>query len=85
MAGAYYKDPNGLVHLRGAMDAGTFNVAMFVLPVNFRPIANLDFPNLSNGSPAQCSVLTDGSIIQRGGSSILTELNGVYFDSGSPP
>jgi hypothetical protein len=44
----YYKDPNGVVRLRGRIATGASGASPFTLPVGFRPSATKTFPIVSN-------------------------------------
>lgn len=55
----YYKDPHGLVHLRGALDTGSPPSVAFVLPTNYRPQATLSF-SVPDGATVE--VESDGSV-----------------------
>lgn len=69
----------GLVRLRGTVTSGTIGNAIFTLPPGYRPAGRLVFMVMSNGSPAQCEVNSDGTVIAASGSSTSFSLDGVSF------
>jgi hypothetical protein len=78
---AYRKDAMGFVHLRGLVKSGTVNVAIFVLPVGFRPIGDLMFGVINDTGPGQGVVQQDGTVRQGAGTG-LTNTNGFHTLSG---
>ena len=40
---AFYKDSQGIVHLKGTLDGGTAGTTAFTLPVGYRPAKNSEF------------------------------------------
>jgi hypothetical protein len=47
---AFYKDPYGVVHLKGLIKSGTVGSPIFSLPEGYRPAAELNFAVLSNSA-----------------------------------
>lgn len=44
---AYYKDPSGMVRLKGLVKDGTMNTAIFTLPEGYRPVGVIHMVGLS--------------------------------------
>jgi hypothetical protein len=61
---AFYKDHEGIVHLRGVAMGGTGSGAVFRLPPGFRPTGGkiLAFPVQCAGSGGSCSTVSLGSL-----------------------
>lgn len=59
----YYKDPFGIVHLRGVIDSGVAPIA-FNLPAGYRPVAAEHFPSVSitGGSHAGIQIDAAGDV-----------------------
>jgi hypothetical protein len=81
-AGAYLKDFNGLVHLRGTIKNGANGLPIFMLPTGSRPNAVLNFPVDANAAFGNIQIKPDGSITLTVGSNAAVDLNGIYFDAG---
>lgn len=72
----YYKDPNGIVHLRGFLRLATVNTTAFVLPAGYLPAYMQEFVCASNGVYGQVSVNPNGNV--------NIEVQGTYWiDLGS--
>lgn len=87
---AYYKDPFGIVHMRGVAEPSGTETTVCILPEGFRPSVISIFPITywlgSNYFPGQTVVGTDGQIqidnYESGAidaSSSLYPFNGIYF------
>jgi hypothetical protein len=59
---AYWRDPFGMVHLRGVIKSGTVGSGAFTLPPGFRPATNEIFAVMSNGAVGRVDVTTDGQV-----------------------
>ena len=59
---AYWKDPFGMVHLRGLIKSGTVGNAAFTMPPGYRPEVSHLFGTISNGAIGRVDVLTDGTV-----------------------
>lgn len=57
---AYWKDPWGVVHLRGRVTGGAFPSVIFTLPVKYRPENYLTFYVHSGGTVIE--IRTDGTV-----------------------
>jgi hypothetical protein len=79
-AGAgYYKDSEGVVHLRGLIKNGTASLIM-VLPVGYKPSGRLIFTTNSNNNFQRIDVLSNGEVtlpISYG--TAFLSLNGISF------
>lgn len=86
---AYYKDPFGVVHLRGLIKSGAVGSTAFVLPSGYRPPARFLCGGIASQSSNQVSgrvdIDTSGNVIIQGSSSgsgavyDWFSLDGVYF------
>ncbi|MBD1925764.1 hypothetical protein H6F74_05635 [Trichocoleus sp. FACHB-90] len=75
---AYYKDPLGIVHLRGLVSSGTGII--FTLPVGYRPTGyRLIFPVLALNAIARIDVLLNGSVNFVTGTNSNVSLDGITF------
>jgi hypothetical protein len=45
----FRRDATGTVYIEGAVKTGTVNTGIFVLPVGYRPLADLYLPSVGNG------------------------------------
>ncbi|MGI9557902.1 MAG: hypothetical protein ACR2N5_08170 [Solirubrobacterales bacterium] len=62
----FYKDPFGVVHLRGSIDSGTSGSIAFVLPPAYAPASatTLEIPIYQPGAGAAAAVIApDGSVL----------------------
>lgn len=80
----YYKDPLGMVHLRGLVKDGTTTAGttLFTLPVGFRPLAQTVCITLTNSVLGTMNIETDGDVNVGGGtSSAWFSLENITFDT----
>jgi hypothetical protein len=77
-APAYWKDPLGFVHLRGAVKNGTVNAAAFTLPPGYRSPARARFPSVQNGVFGIVDINADGTVVPVT-SNVLASLDGIRF------
>jgi hypothetical protein len=77
----YYKDPFGVVHLRGLIKDGTttLGTALFTLPTGYRPVAQELFTVTSGSALGRVDVLTTGNVVINVGSSSWLSLDGLTF------
>lgn len=78
---AFFKDPNGLVHIRGLITSGTA-AAAFTLPAGYRPYRD-GYRNVvsTNSGADRADVNTDGTVIPQ-----TSKAGGGWFDlSGIAP
>jgi hypothetical protein len=84
----FWKDPFGIVHLRGLIGGGTMGVNVFVLPVGFRPAAHELFPTYcydgATNMVGRVTVLSDGGVEATYGGSSYFSLSNISFDCGVP-
>jgi hypothetical protein len=79
---AFYKDPLGVVHLKGEIDGGT--VGIFVLPSDDRVSKSTCFATVRGLNPAWICTGPNGLVYQLAGSSSSTLiLNGLTFRAGA--
>ncbi len=82
----YWKDPFGIVHLRGVLAGGTLNQKLFTLPEGYRPAYLMIFAvstqDISLGSlPGRCDVNTNGDVSMMIGAQFYFSLDGISFRS----
>jgi hypothetical protein len=78
----FYKDPFGVVHLKGVIGSGTVATAAFTLPVGYRPSKEVDEAILSGGAAAPLSIFPSGQVLVDSGSNGAAFLDGVTFRVG---
>lgn len=79
---SYYKDTDGIVHLRGAIKSGTVAAAAFLLPVGFRPSGSSYFPCVSNNAFGFFNITSGGGVVLQVGSNTYASLDGISFRAG---
>lgn len=79
----YFKDPFGIVHLRGLIKLGTVGQNAFVLPAGYRPAARELFNVQSNGALGRVDVLADGSVFISSGNNAWVSLDGLTFKANA--
>lgn len=67
---AFYKDPWGVVHIKGLIKSGTITTAAFTLPVGYRPPLDSYFASYSNGAFGGFSISSSGVLIPQVGSNV---------------
>jgi hypothetical protein len=89
-APAFYKDPLGIVRLRGTIGGGTQGLAAFTLPVGYRPatppggrLRGVSINNQGTAAWAQVNINGDGQVIGWGDSNQYISLDQLSFDSGT--
>lgn len=75
----YYKDPFGIVHLRGLIKTGVIGAAAFVLPPGYRPFARELFAVNSNDAYGSCVVDATGNVTPSVGNNNFVSLAGITF------
>ncbi len=77
----YFKDKNGMVHLRGLVKDGTASAgtAIFTLPTGYRPTRRLIIVTVSSAGHSQLRVDTDGDVQFYAGANTWFSLDGVSF------
>lgn len=75
----FLKDPMGFVHIKGLIKNGTINTAVFLLPVNYRPVKYEEFVcNTSSGLGA-IGVDEDGSVLAWVSTNASVTIGGITF------
>lgn len=77
----YFKDVNGVVHLRGLLKDGVVGTtsAMFTLPTGFRPATRCLFNIQSNSALGRCDILATGEVYAYAGNNAWFCLDGITF------
>lgn len=74
----------GRVETRGVATGGTIGLAIFTLPVGFRPDYQELFPADANSAHGRCQIGTGGEVLAAVGSNVYFSLSGIYFDAAAP-
>lgn len=77
--GSYYKDADGVVHLRGLMRSGTMGAIMFNLPEGMRPSRTLLKTGVSNSAASRFDIHSNGNVVAVSGSNGWFSLDGATF------
>lgn len=83
---SYYRDPLGIVHLRGTIQNVSSDTIAFTLPVGFRPAKDLFAPAAGGGPEgALLRILDNGNVTPscQGGADCIIGMDGVTFRAGS--
>jgi len=75
----YWKDPFGVVHLRGTIKLGTIGSLAFLLPVGYRPVNTELLVCISNGAVGRVSVSGAGGVNPDAGNNTYVSLDGLTF------
>lgn len=75
----YYKDPFGIVHMRGMLANGVMGSTMFNLPIGYRPMAQEVFPAISGNTIGRIDVAPYGDVIMTFGANSFISLDGMSF------
>jgi hypothetical protein len=85
---AFYKDPYGVVHLKGVVKSGTIGTTIFSLPAGYRPSSLLIFPVVSANALGKLVISRDCSfgmctpvqyVRANIGSNVWFSLDGISF------
>lgn len=76
---AYYRDPFGVVHLKGVVKNGTMATTIFILPPGYRPQEISIFPAWSNAAFGGLLINPTGAVVANTGSNVSFCLDGVTF------
>ena len=76
---AFYKDPFGRVHLKGAVMNGTVSTTIFTLQTGYRPAARQDFGVDANAAYGAIVVSANGNVTQNAGTNVNLKLDDVSF------
>ncbi len=77
-AAGYYRDPLGIVRLKGLVNGGVAGSIIFNLPVGYRPAAQHIFAVIANNAIGRVDVRT-GDVFFDTGSSAFVSLSGISF------
>lgn len=80
----YWKDPFGIVHLRGLLTGGTITLRAFILPEGYRPPYHMVFSAPSQDLTGsfvfcRCDIDTNGDFLILTGSNFYVSLDGISF------
>lgn len=75
----YYKDPFGIVRLRGLIAAGTINTVAFVLPAGYRPGSTELISTISLDAAARLEIAANGNVVPVTGTNTWFSLDNVTF------
>lgn len=75
----FYKDPFGIVHLRGVIASGVLAQAAFVLPAGYIPTSTVMVGVNSNDAMGRLHIDTTGQVIPRIGSNVFFTLDSITF------
>ena len=75
----YWKDPFGVVHLRGVVKSGTVGQAIFTLPIGYRPANDELYAVVSNDVFGSCNVTSAGNVVAYTGSNVYFCMDGITF------
>jgi len=75
----YFKDPFGIVHLRGMITGGAVPSVAFVLPAKYRPLAINVFTVVANNAFGRVDVDSGGNVNVNTGSNAFVSLDGITF------
>jgi hypothetical protein len=78
----FYKDPFGVVHLKGFIVGGGTAQVMFTLPAGYRPSRALAELVIRDVGAAQLVILQTGDVFVQEGSGPAVSLDGVTFTNG---
>ena len=78
---AFFKDPYGVVHLKGLIYNGTNDAAIFVLPTGYRPSKNVIELVWRGSGTGKLNLLANGSVLLQDGAAAAA-LDGVTFRTG---
>lgn len=80
---AYWKDPFGIVHLRGLVKDGVVGSTIFTLPVGYRPTGTKVYMQSNAGTAEEVYVNADGTVVLPAGVNTSLSLDGVTFRAAS--
>jgi len=75
----YWKDPIGIVHVRGVIASGTINSMAFTLPVGYRPANTERLVAISNDAIGRLEISNAGAVTPVIGSNVYFSLDGMTF------
>lgn len=75
----YVKDASGIVRLRGLVSGGTIGLAIFTLPVGFRPVGAENIATASNNAFGYLTISTAGAVVPAVGNNTWFSLDNITF------
>ncbi len=75
---SYWRDEQNVVHLEGLIKTGVSGTVAFNLPLEYRPVATVQFPTVANGLFGFVSITAAGDVTVSGASANLS-LDGISF------
>jgi hypothetical protein len=82
---AFYKDPLGVVHLKGTVQRSGGTAVIFALPAGYRPAQVASFPTVGSSppvSPTSVLIFTTGEVSIGAGGDDAYLLDGITFRAG---
>src|SRR4030043_611430 len=77
---AYFRDKNGIVHLKGVVKNGAFNVAVFILPLGYRPVSTEYQGTIGySATPSRIFIGANGNVTIFDGNASGISLDGITF------
>ena len=79
----YFRDKQGIVHLRGLVRSGTVGAAVFQLPAGYRPqFRQLHAVQTNANTIGRCDIDVSGNVIVESGNNVFVSLDGITFRTG---
>lgn len=75
----FYKDPTGVVHLKGFVKNGVAGGTIFMLPEGYRPMTEERFVANNNDTVCEFIVQTNGAVYAVNSNNVFISLAGVQF------
>lgn len=79
----YFKDPFGIVHLRGLITSGTIGTVAFTLPAKYRPANDELMATVSNALFGAVDINPNGDVTPAIGNNTYVSLDGLTFRAAS--
>lgn len=79
-AAGYWKDAEGVVHLRGVVKSGTVGATIFTLPLGYRPLDRHMFAAMTDTNTiGRVDVVADGTVVASSASNVYLSLDTCSF------
>lgn len=75
----YYKDPFGIVHVKGIVKGGAVGQPLFILPVGYRPMFLRRYAVIANDAIGHIEVFNSGYVYLWLGSNVWVSLDAITF------
>lgn len=75
----YWKNADGIVHIRGVVTGGTSPGLVFSLPAGYRPLADMSLCTIANNAFAAVEIKANGDVNAVAGSATALSLAGIVF------